>query len=170
MTVMWFIACRQYVLISRCRKFRIFQLDFVEFYKLQYMNKLQKYIGTRKQNLWHTCDKTCDRFLMDSVVILLVFSVFSISKFQNLLISWYTNRCEKSMAHVCQNRLFFQTVRSLDVYDTLMKRKRGVDENQYSLAHVNICGHFSFHKKEYGLVWIYSKRLNQTIWDRQSVV
>ena len=56
------------------------------------------------------------------------------------------------MAHVCQNRLFFQTVRSLDVDDTLMKRKRGVDENLYSLAHVNICGHFSFHKKVYGLV------------------
>ena len=50
------------------------------------MNKLQKYIGTRKPIFWHTCDKTCDGFLMDSVVILLVFSVFSILKFQNLQI------------------------------------------------------------------------------------
>ena len=45
-----------------------------------------------------------------------------------------------------------RSVRTLDVDDTLMKRKRGIDENLYSLAHVNICGHFSFHKKEYGLV------------------
>lgn len=47
---------------------------------------LQKYIGTQKPIFWHTFDKTCDRFLMDSVVILLVFSVFSILKFQNLQI------------------------------------------------------------------------------------